>query len=215
MRGAVVGFGLAGKSGGYYLPLGHAYLGAPAQLDVVTVGKVLGPLLADASVAKASHDAKHLRVALDRLGLGLDGIRFDTMLASYVLDPEIPHTLGEIAARELAIGVSESATLIPKVRGREPIFDDARIEDATIVVAARAAAIHLLWERLLGKLSEEALNEVLERIELPLTDDPRGNGALRRADRRGAASRPRDPGGKGARGSRTAGARRSRAASST
>ena len=90
------------------------------------------------------------------------------MLASYVLDPETPHTLGELAARELALGVVGIVLARPKVRGREPGFDEVRIEDATTSVATCAVAIRLLWERLGSKLSRRGLTEVLERIELPL-----------------------------------------------
>ncbi len=170
VRGSVVGLGFAGKSGRYYVPLSHRYAGVAPQLDVSIVARVLGPLLADPSVPKWSHDMKHLRVALARLGLALEGAKFDTMMASYLLDPETSHSLGDIAARELSIAVGESKTLVPKVRGREPGFEEARIEGAAALVGARAAAVHELVERLGTKLGEERLSDLLETIELPLTE---------------------------------------------
>jgi DNA polymerase-1 len=169
MRGTVVGFGLAASRGrSWYLPIGHRYVGAPEQLDFATVGRVLGPLLQDDTVPKASHDEKHLHVALARGGLSVRGVRFDTMLASYVLDSEAPHDLTELAARELGRVVGDSASLVPKARGRDAGFDEARLDDATPLVAGRAEAVLLLWDQLSGKLAEERLDGVMETIELPL-----------------------------------------------
>jgi DNA polymerase-1 len=169
MRGTVVGFGLASGGGrSWYLPVGHRYVGAPVQLDFTSLARLLGPLLRDARVAKASHDEKHLHVALARGGLSLEGVAFDTMLASYVHDAEAPHDLTALAARELGRVVGDVASLVPKARGREAGFDEARIEDATPLVAGRADAVFALWEPLQAKLAEDGLSEVLERLDLPL-----------------------------------------------
>jgi DNA polymerase-1 len=167
-RGPVVGFGLAGPKGAYYLPVGHRYVGAPTQLGVETVAKILGPLTADASVEKASHDVKRLAVALTRSNMTLAGARFDTMLASYLLEPESAHDLTDLASRELAARVFPASSLVPKTRGREAGFEEARVEDATTLVATRADAVRRVWDKLGNKLGEEALTELFEKIELPL-----------------------------------------------
>jgi DNA polymerase I len=169
MRGSVVGFGLAGADSAHYLPVGHRYVGAPPQLDARVIGRVLGPLLADPGVKKASHDAKHVGVALGRLGIRVEGVVLDTMLGSYLLDPETPHELGELSAKELGAGVGAAASLVPKARGREAGFEEARVEEAALLVGARAHAVEKLWDRVTAKLAEEGLTAVLDRIELPLS----------------------------------------------
>jgi DNA polymerase I len=170
MRGALVGIGLAGEAGSYYVPVGHRYVGAPTQLGRRTVVEGLRPLLEAASVAKVCHDGKQLRVALERLGLGLAGVSFDTMLASYLIDPESSHDLGDLSPRELGVGVGSAATLTPKVRGREVTFEEAPVGDAAAIVGGRTHAVLRLSSRLAEKLSEERLTSVLAEIELPLSE---------------------------------------------
>jgi DNA polymerase-1 len=170
MRGVLVGIGLSTKSESFYLPLAHRYAGAPASLDVNVVRTALGPLFADPKVPKVCHDGKQVKVALGRAGFTLAGVTFDTMLASYLVDPEASHALEELAPREIAAAVVSPTTLVPKVKGREVGFDEVSVEQAAPVIGARAGAVRRLSERLSDKLGEERLTDVLTRIELPLSD---------------------------------------------
>ena len=171
VRGGIVGLGLSGGAdAAFYVPIGHRYVGAPPQLGMDAVRASLGPLFADRTLEKATHDAKLLRVALARAGMALDGVVFDTMLASYLLDPERAHDLTEMAATELQAKVAPAASIVPKTKGREAGFEEAQVEEATTLVAGRADAVRRLWERSAGKLAEERLTNVLEEIELPLSE---------------------------------------------
>ncbi|HVW25973.1 MAG TPA: DNA polymerase I [Polyangiaceae bacterium] len=169
MRGVLVGLGLSTESESFYLPLGHRYVGAPAELDANAARAALGPLFADAALPKVCHDGKQVKVALARAGMTLAGVTFDTMLASYLIDPEASHTLEELSPREIAAGVVSPSTLVPKVKGREVLFDEVPVEEAASVIGARAAAVRRLSDRLSEKLAEEQLTDVLTKIELPLS----------------------------------------------
>jgi DNA polymerase-1 len=170
VRGALVGLAFSASAGSAaYVPLAHRYMGAPAQLDRETVLSVLGPVLANENVAKGSHDVKRTLVVLRGAGFVPRGFTFDSMLAGYLLDPETPHDLPDLAASELAMAVATAPSLVPKVKGRETTFDEASVEDATTLVGTRADAVLRLRERLTTKLVDEGLAKVMDEIELPLS----------------------------------------------
>ncbi|HEX3595788.1 MAG TPA: DNA polymerase I, partial [Polyangiaceae bacterium] len=170
MRGGLVGLGFGTTGESFYVPIGHRNAGAPPQLDVQTVRSALGGVLADPALGKVCHDGKQVRVTLSRAGFTLAGVTFDSMLASYLVDPEAPHAVEELAPRVLSTAVVAPASLVPKVKGRELGLDEVSIDELSPVIGSRAAAVLRLCERLSEKLSEERLTDVLTKIELPLSD---------------------------------------------
>ncbi len=99
MWAEIVGFALSSMVGeGYYVPVAHDYMGAPEQLSLETVLGRLRPLLEDPKLPKHGQNIKYDKIVLDRAGLAMEGITFDTMLASYVLNPaRRGHGMDEIA----------------------------------------------------------------------------------------------------------------------
>lgn len=169
MRGVVVGLSFSADGArAAYLPVGHRYVSAPTQVDRSTALGLLAPLLEDAGIRKVVHDGKRAQVALGQAGVTLRGIEFDTQLAGYLLDSELPNDLGALAARELGSGLVDLSTLVPKERGSEPSFEQALVETASQALCARARAVIDLSSKLAGKLSDERLVDVFEKIELPL-----------------------------------------------
>lgn len=169
MVGEVVGLAFTADGAlAHYVPLAHRYMGAPAQLDLATVQRTLGPLLADDALPKAAHDAKRADVAMGRAGLPIAGVRFDTQLAGYVLDPESPNDLGALSNRELGVAVPDPGSLVPRVRGRASTFEEVPIESAATALCGCARAVSELWDRLAAKLESERLVEVFEKIDMPL-----------------------------------------------
>jgi DNA polymerase I len=79
-----------------YIPLGHL---AGKQLDKALVLSNLKPILEDSQYPKALQNAKFDRLVLYHQGIKLSGVVFDTMLASYVLNPELTHNLGDLSER--------------------------------------------------------------------------------------------------------------------
>ena len=86
-----------------YLPLGHGYAGAPAQLPLADVLAKLKPWLESARRAKLGQHLKYDRHIFANHGVALRGIVEDTLLQSYVLESDKPHDLGSLAARHCGL----------------------------------------------------------------------------------------------------------------
>ncbi len=170
MRAHPTGIALAAGPGRVaYLPVGHRYLGAPVQLGLAEVRATLGPLLADAAIAKVGHDLKYSEVVLAQNGMPLAGAAMDTMLASYLLDPEAPNTLEAVAERDAGVRLTplEGA---PQKRGLPArSFEELEVGEAA-ARAGRFAEVTLLLEaRFSPRLAEGQLAGLLGELELPLS----------------------------------------------
>src|SRR5205814_4549124 len=81
MRVEIVGIGLATDPGTcWYVPVGHL---EGEQLDWATVRDRLAPVMADASIKKWAHNAKFHQIVLERHGVDIEGLDFDSMIAAY------------------------------------------------------------------------------------------------------------------------------------
>ncbi|WP_437306281.1 DNA polymerase I [Sorangium sp. So ce388] len=171
MSAHVCGIALACEPGqAVYVPLGHRYLGAPAQLSMSDVDAVLGPLLADPELPKVGHDVKFCEVILLRHRIGIVGVAFDTMLASYLLDPEAKNQLHELAERELGAKMQTLEEVAPKRRGQaQRALDEIELGEASSFGAAFADVALSLTDRLRPRLRAERLEDLLVQIELPLS----------------------------------------------
>jgi DNA polymerase-1 len=172
MRVPLTGIALAtGDDDACYLPVGHRYLTAPPQLDLELVRERLGPLLADAGVAKLGHDLKHTQVVLEHSGMPVRGAAFDSMLASYLLDPESSHRLATLATRDARLGWTAYETLAPKQRGKPQLtIEELDIERTTPFAAAHADAVVRLATRYRAELEESQLTPLHDELEIPLLD---------------------------------------------
>jgi DNA polymerase I len=156
----------------WYLPLGHRYVGAPVQLSRQEVGQALVTGLG--AVALAGHDVKSLRVAIEG---GLPGgtvqplpFAFDVQLASYLIDPEAPNSLAEIAERELSLELASIETLTKPKRGLSVPLDEVEADSLGALLGREAALVMRLWPRLEQELSQAELAELLRTLELPLSE---------------------------------------------
>ena len=171
MRAALVGLSLSCKPGhAVYVPVGHRYLGAPAQLSVADVRAELGPLLEDASFAKLGHDTKFAVVLGARVGLPIAGVRFDTMLASYLLDPEADNDLGPCAERDAGAKMIAFDAGGAKKRGAPPRgLDDVEVGEAAKWAGQHADLALRLADAYAPRLDKEGLADLLAKVELPLS----------------------------------------------
>jgi DNA polymerase-1 len=167
MRASLVGISLAVDEGeGHYVPLAHRTLGAPAQLAVGDVAKILGPVLLDASVVKDAASGRFVEHVLERHGMPLGGRVFDPLLASYVLDPESPHALVDLATRELGVSLVAPQAGAKKKERRE--LDETDVE-TVLVYGGLLGDVTLSLARLLEvRVAQEGLAKLLDEVELPL-----------------------------------------------
>jgi DNA polymerase-1 len=174
LDGRACGIAVAVDPGkGFYVPLIHRYLGAPAQVSLAEVVEILGPLLADPSIPKVGHDLKFTIEVLRGVGVELRGIVFDSLIASYLLDPEAPNRLVDLANRELGIQMTSYEKVTRKDvlrRGHRIAFDEVPVDDATAYAAEVADLARDLAEVLGPRVDAAGMAALLREVELPLTE---------------------------------------------
>ena len=171
MLSAVCGMALACDKGrAWYVPLGHRYLGAPQQLTLADVHHALSSVLSDPSILKIGHDLKFASVVLRRHGIDLGEGSFDTMLASYVLDPEADHRLEALCERELGHKMVTFESVAPKRKGSgQRTLDEIEIAEAANYAAAFPDAALRISEIYTQRLRTERVDKLLFDLELPLS----------------------------------------------
>lgn len=170
MEARVVGVSFAIEPGkAAYVPFGHDYLGAPVQLtEAVVLGK-LKPLLEDPTRLKVGQNLKYDRNVLLNHGIELQGIAYDTMLESYVLNSTASrHDMDSLARRYL----NAETISFEEIAGKgvkQLTFNQIELEQAAPYAAEDADITLRLHQTLWGKLSAEpGLAKVFSEIELPL-----------------------------------------------
>jgi DNA polymerase-1 len=87
----------------FYLPLGHSSSGAGSQLDVNAARELLKDVFRDTGIKKVAQNIKYDAEVLARYGITVEGVLFDTMVASYVIDPTLrQHNLDYLAQHYLS-----------------------------------------------------------------------------------------------------------------
>jgi DNA polymerase-1 len=179
MRARIVGiaFSTADRTA-RYVPLGHegsdgggdllSTAAAPAQLDQRTALERLEPLLEDRAVRKLGHDLKFDAVVLKGHGIALEGLAFDSMLASYLLDASRPgHPLEDTSLEHLGYKALTEEDVCGRGVKATPISRLAP-ERALDFAGERADLARQLSNRLAPLLVTDHLDHVLRDLEMPL-----------------------------------------------
>ncbi|MEH8265378.1 DNA polymerase I [Aeromonas veronii] len=170
MEARIVGVSFAVEPGkAAYVPFGHDYLGAPVQLsEAVVLGK-LKPLLEDPTRLKVGQNLKYDRNVLLNHDIDLQGIAYDTMLESYVLNSTASrHDMDSLAKRYLGVETTSFEDIAGK-GVKQLTFNQIELEQAAPYAAEDADITLRLHQALWGKLSAEpGLAKVFSEIELPL-----------------------------------------------
>ena len=170
-RARLVGLSFALVAGeAFYVPVGHDYLGAPAQIPKARALAILKPVLEDAEVLKTGQNIKYDLIVLAREGVRLAGVSRDTMVLSYLLEPNWgKHGLDRIALHYL----HETKTPYEEVTGKgkaAATMDQVAVEKAAPYACLDATLAlelgRLLWEKVRAK----GLDRLYEDIERPLVD---------------------------------------------
>jgi len=151
-----------------YLPLGHRYAGAPAQLPSAEVLKKLKPWLEDATRKKVGQHLKYDQHIFAKVGIHLAGIAFDTLLESYVLEAHRSHDLDSLAQRHLGRKGLSYDDVTGKGAARIS-FDQVSVETAARYSGEDAdftLGVHeVLWPKI---QAEPHLVHIYQDIELPV-----------------------------------------------
>jgi DNA polymerase-1 len=154
-----------------YVPMAHSFLGdalTAQQCPWESVAPLLQPLLASEQVVKLIHNVKYEYKVLKQWGVTLAGPVFDTMLASFVCQPEGKHGLKTLATTQLGLHMTPIEDLIGKGK-KQTTFDKVPIEQATPYGAADADATWRLAHRFTQVLqAEPTLATLFYELENPL-----------------------------------------------
>ena len=178
MMAEIVGFSFSCKEGeAFYVPVSappedadpYAHLTMkPKQGEEIDLREALGPILTDETLAKNAQNAKYDILVLSQYGIRVRGLRFDTMLASYLLNPTgRQHNLDLLALEHLNIKKIPTSDLIGK--GKKQIS----MRDVPLNLVARYACEDAdVTERLRRlfepRLKEAGLWELFQEVEIPL-----------------------------------------------
>lgn len=175
MRSRLVGISLSCKPGhAIYVPVGHRVdLCEGAQLKIAEAAKILRPLFkGGAGPRLTAHHAKFDWKVLRRHGFEITSPKFDTMIASYLLDPDKAsgHGLKALAMEMLGVPMTPITDLIGK--GKSQIgMDEVAVEDCVDYACRDADVTMRLTQLLEARIAEiPALQKLMETLELPLVE---------------------------------------------
>lgn len=180
MAANLVGISFALENGeAAYLALQLDYLGAPKTLEKTTALTLLKPVLENPAIQKVGQNFKYDLTIFARNGINVQGVAFDTMLESYVLNSTGRHNMDDLAKRYLGHQTISFEEIAGKGKN-QLTFNQIPLEQAAEYAAEDADVTMKLQQVLWKKLSKEpTLEKLFKEMELPLL------GVLSRMERRG------------------------------
>lgn len=169
LRARLVGISFCCKEGkAFYLPLAHRYPDAPRQMDWSEATEILKELLEDSRILKVGHNIKYDAEILNRHGVDLCGIYFDTMIASYVINPGFrQHNLDHLVQHYLGHKMIHYADIVGK--GKETKnFSETDLGKACEYSCEDADMTLRLMRILHQKLREDKNEELFFDLEMKL-----------------------------------------------
>ncbi len=166
----LVGFSFSNVAGeACYVPLAHNYEGAPKQLDRDKVIAKVKPLLENPKLKKIGQNLKYDMLVLKKYDVDVDGIAFDTMLESYVLDSTASrHDMDSLALKYLGLKTIKYEDVAGKGKS-QVLFDKVEVDVASQYAAEDADITVRLHDALWPKLKDnKILTDLFENVEMPL-----------------------------------------------
>ena len=151
-----------------YIPINHQYLGVPDQLPLDDVLTKLKPILENPAIKKIAQNAKFDYSVLANYGVHVQGIAYDTMLESYVLNSTERHDMDSMANRYLHLKTITYNDLT-KVDKKQVTIDAIEVEKTTQYAAEDADVTLQLHQKLWPELEkDQKLSKLFTDIEMPL-----------------------------------------------
>ncbi|MEW5993905.1 MAG: DNA polymerase I, partial [Candidatus Zixiibacteriota bacterium] len=168
LQADLVGVSLCNRDGeAFYIPLGHT-TDSEKNLPVEDALQGLKKLLENEKVEKIGQNIKYDLEVLRRCGIDIHPIAFDTMLASYILDPSgRQHSLDFLALKHFDYRMQPISDLIGSGK-KQRSFATVPIDKATFYSAEDADFTFRLRAVMQPQLEEQGLSELYDQIEVPL-----------------------------------------------
>lgn len=130
--------------------------------------ELLKPLLEDSSILKIGQNIKYDMHILANYGIHLNGALFDTMLAHYLLQPDLRHNMDYLSESYLGYTPVSIESLIGKKGKNQKSFDSVDLESQKEYAAEDADVTWQLAQKFKHLCKEQNLIKVLEDVEMPL-----------------------------------------------
>ena len=169
MSAEPVGFSFSASEGrAFYLPFGHKVMLGELQLPRSAVLEKLRPILVSDKVKKIGQNVKYDYSVLRRAGIELAGAAFDTMIASYVLNPRRrTHNLADLALEHFGHKMIKFQDVAGKGKNQK-LFSEVDLKSACRYSAEDADLTWRLYRKLAPQLEKAGLEKLYYEIELPL-----------------------------------------------
>jgi DNA polymerase-1 len=169
LKAKLVGISFSCEEGkATYLPLAHLYLGAPSQVNWQEALDILREVLEDDQILKVGQNIKYDAEVLRQHGVTVKGIHFDTMIASYVINPGLrQHNLGYLAQHYLNHKMISYHEVVGKGKN-ECNFSDVDVEKAMAYSCEDADITLRLWKILDRKLKSDKNEDLFYDLEMKL-----------------------------------------------
>jgi DNA polymerase I len=159
-RSLILGISIAAVDRICYIPLGHRYLDAPTGPPADAVYEEMRPLLEGPSHRKIAHDLKAALLTCHQSGFSMRGEMADTMIASYLLNPNRrDHSLETVALDQLGIRLPPMAS---------PLSSELPVDSMAAAAGAHTSAVLGLDAILMSELHKQALDRLFNETEIPL-----------------------------------------------
>ena len=148
----------------YYIPISH--LDHPTNLSLKQVQEVFGRYLSDSSIEKGAQNASYDYLVAKRHGMDVRGLAHDPLIASYLLDPEIPHNLDYMAQSVLGVDKIHYAQLVgdPKTR----TIDMVNVKDASLYCCEDVVTEVQMIEHFESRVKDFGMWDLYQQIEMPV-----------------------------------------------
>lgn len=137
------------------------------RLEIKKFVKIFKPVFENFNIKKVCQNGKYDIAVLRNYGIELKNFHFDTMLASYVLDPDQKHGMDDLSEKYLNYKPVSIMELIGSKKTPEKIFE-ADINKLSDYACEDADITHRLYKLLSDNIREESLEQVAYDIEFPL-----------------------------------------------
>jgi len=137
------------------------------RLPISTFIKIFKKVFENKEIKKVCQNGKYDIAVLRSIGIEVNNFYFDTMLASYVLDPDQKHGMNDLSEKYLNYSPIPISTLIGDKKDPTKIFDvDAN--QLSNYAAEDADITYKLYETLEKELKKQGIDKVAYDIEFPL-----------------------------------------------
>ncbi len=179
MRADLVGISVSTEPGrAWYVPIRHD--GDP-NVSLESARRILGPPFADPRIEKIAQHAKYDLLILENEGFDIQGVRFDPMIASYILDPgQRTHKLDHLALVHLNHKMIPISNLLGTGRNQKTM-DELNADEVYEYACEDADFTLRLADELAPRLKEVAGDELFRDLEIPLLQ------VLKRMERNGVS----------------------------